>query len=241
MATDPSPETFLPLPDGGLPHPDCARRPGSARLLDHAGRRRAHRTAVQLSAGTLYSSIRRMLEQGLIEELSKSPDPVEHGRAAPLLPADALRPARRRRRSRAAQRPRAAGAGDGTGAGGLMHAATFYRALLRCYPAAFRESTASRCCSPSAINCTTRPAAYAARRSGRERRAMRWRSRPRSTGTCSSRIFVTRCARWPPGLASRRSRFCLSRSASAPTPPSSACGTACCGPRFPASSAPRSW
>src|SRR5206468_4459473 len=30
---------------------------------------------VQLSAGTLYSSIRRMLEQGLIEELAKSPDP----------------------------------------------------------------------------------------------------------------------------------------------------------------------
>jgi DNA-binding PadR family transcriptional regulator len=30
---------------------------------------------VQLSAGTLYSSIRRMLEQGLIEELAQSPDP----------------------------------------------------------------------------------------------------------------------------------------------------------------------
>ena len=30
---------------------------------------------VQLSAGTLYSSIRRMLEQGLIEELPESPDP----------------------------------------------------------------------------------------------------------------------------------------------------------------------
>ena len=30
---------------------------------------------VQLSAGSLYSSIRRMLEQGLIEELAKSPDP----------------------------------------------------------------------------------------------------------------------------------------------------------------------
>lgn len=29
---------------------------------------------VHLSAGTLYSSIRRMLEQGLIEELSESPD-----------------------------------------------------------------------------------------------------------------------------------------------------------------------
>jgi DNA-binding PadR family transcriptional regulator len=31
---------------------------------------------VQLSAGTLYSSIRRMLEQGLIAELSRSPDPA---------------------------------------------------------------------------------------------------------------------------------------------------------------------
>jgi DNA-binding PadR family transcriptional regulator len=30
---------------------------------------------MQLSAGTLYSSIRRMLEQGLIEELRESPDP----------------------------------------------------------------------------------------------------------------------------------------------------------------------
>src|SRR6266567_9624953 len=30
---------------------------------------------VQLSAGTLYSSIRRMLEQGLIDELAESPDP----------------------------------------------------------------------------------------------------------------------------------------------------------------------
>lgn len=30
---------------------------------------------MQLSAGTLYSSIRRMLEQGLIEELAESPDP----------------------------------------------------------------------------------------------------------------------------------------------------------------------
>jgi DNA-binding PadR family transcriptional regulator len=30
---------------------------------------------VRLSAGTLYSAIRRMLEQGLIEELNDSPDP----------------------------------------------------------------------------------------------------------------------------------------------------------------------
>ncbi len=31
---------------------------------------------VRLSAGTLYSAIRRMLEQGLIEELKDSPDPA---------------------------------------------------------------------------------------------------------------------------------------------------------------------
>src|SRR5580704_17409038 len=31
---------------------------------------------VRLSAGTLYSSIRRMLEQGLISELADSPDPT---------------------------------------------------------------------------------------------------------------------------------------------------------------------
>jgi DNA-binding PadR family transcriptional regulator len=31
---------------------------------------------VRLSAGTLYSAIRRMLEQGLIEELRESPDPA---------------------------------------------------------------------------------------------------------------------------------------------------------------------
>ncbi len=30
---------------------------------------------VRLSAGTLYSSIHRMLEQGVVEELRKSPDP----------------------------------------------------------------------------------------------------------------------------------------------------------------------
>jgi len=31
---------------------------------------------VRLSAGTLYSSIHRMLEQGLVEELRESPDPL---------------------------------------------------------------------------------------------------------------------------------------------------------------------
>ena len=46
--------------------------PGEERPQDVAGRTDGK---VQLSAGTLYSSIRRMLEQGVIEELRESPDP----------------------------------------------------------------------------------------------------------------------------------------------------------------------
>jgi len=75
MTNDPSPETFLPLPTAvfhiliALADRD---RHGYSIMQDVAARTE---TAVQLSAGTLYSSIRRMLEQGLIEELSKSPDP----------------------------------------------------------------------------------------------------------------------------------------------------------------------
>ena len=73
--TDASPDSLLPLPTAvfhiliALADRD---RHGYSIMQDVAAR--TERT-VQLSAGTLYSSIRRMLEQGLIEELSKSPDP----------------------------------------------------------------------------------------------------------------------------------------------------------------------
>jgi DNA-binding PadR family transcriptional regulator len=72
---DPKPESLLPLPTAvfhiliALADRD---RHGYSIMQDVAARTGG---AVQLSAGTLYSSIRRMLEQGLIEELSKSPDP----------------------------------------------------------------------------------------------------------------------------------------------------------------------
>ena len=75
MANDPRPETFLPLPTAvfhiliALADRD---RHGYSIMQDVAARTES---AVQLSAGTLYSAVRRMLEQGLIEELSKSPDP----------------------------------------------------------------------------------------------------------------------------------------------------------------------
>jgi DNA-binding PadR family transcriptional regulator len=72
---DPKPDSLLPLPAAvfhiliALADRD---RHGYSIMQDVAGRTDGK---VQLSAGTLYSSIRRMLEQGLIEELAESPDP----------------------------------------------------------------------------------------------------------------------------------------------------------------------
>jgi DNA-binding PadR family transcriptional regulator len=72
---DPKPEDLLPLPTAvfhiliALADQD---RHGYSIMQDVDARTGG---AVQLSAGTLYSSIRRMLEQGLIQELSESPDP----------------------------------------------------------------------------------------------------------------------------------------------------------------------
>ncbi|MGA3237967.1 MAG: PadR family transcriptional regulator [Bryobacteraceae bacterium] len=72
---DANPDSLLPLPTAvfhiliALADRD---RHGYSIMQDVAARTRGK---VQLSAGTLYSSIRRMLEQGLIEELAESPDP----------------------------------------------------------------------------------------------------------------------------------------------------------------------
>jgi DNA-binding PadR family transcriptional regulator len=72
---DSKPDSLLPLPTAvfhiliALADRD---RHGYSIMQDVASRTEGK---VQLSAGTLYSSIRRMLEQGLIEELAESPDP----------------------------------------------------------------------------------------------------------------------------------------------------------------------
>jgi DNA-binding PadR family transcriptional regulator len=72
---DPKPDSMLPLPAAvfhilvALADGD---RHGYSIMQDVAARTGGK---VQLSAGTLYSGIRRMLEQGLIEELAESPDP----------------------------------------------------------------------------------------------------------------------------------------------------------------------
>src|SRR5918992_3887787 len=73
--SDPDPGSFLPLPTAvfhiliALADRD---RHGYSIMQEVSARTDKK---VQLSAGTLYSSIRRMLEQGLIEELAESPDP----------------------------------------------------------------------------------------------------------------------------------------------------------------------
>jgi DNA-binding PadR family transcriptional regulator len=72
----PDPSSLLPLPTAvfhilvALADRD---RHGYSILQDVAARTGGK---VRLSAGTLYSSIRRMLEQGLVEELRDSPDPA---------------------------------------------------------------------------------------------------------------------------------------------------------------------
>ena len=75
MTADFKPDSLLPLPTAVF-HILIAladrERHGYSIMQDVATRTGG---AVQLSAGTLYSSIRRMLEQGLIEELAESPDP----------------------------------------------------------------------------------------------------------------------------------------------------------------------
>src|SRR5215831_6824547 len=73
--SDPKPDSLLPLPTAvfhiliALADRD---RHGYSIMQDVAARTE---NKVQLSPGTLYSSVRRMLEQGLIEELADSPDP----------------------------------------------------------------------------------------------------------------------------------------------------------------------
>ena len=72
--SDPHPDSLLPLPTAifhiliALADRD---RHGYSVMQEVAARTDGR---VKLSAGTLYSSIRRMLEQSLIEELSESPD-----------------------------------------------------------------------------------------------------------------------------------------------------------------------
>lgn len=75
MQSDPAPDGLLPLPTAAF-HILMALadedRHGYAIIQDVAARTRGE---VTLGPGTLYRSIQRMLEQGLIEELTERPAP----------------------------------------------------------------------------------------------------------------------------------------------------------------------
>jgi DNA-binding PadR family transcriptional regulator len=77
MAKEPGPESFLPLPPAVF-HILVAvadrERHGYAVMQDVAARTDG---ALKLSPGTLYGTIKRLLEDGLIQELDERPDP-EH-------------------------------------------------------------------------------------------------------------------------------------------------------------------
>jgi DNA-binding PadR family transcriptional regulator len=75
---EPDPQSLLPLPTASF-HILVALadrdRHGYAIMQDVAARTQGK---VHLGPGTLYSSIRRMLEQGLVEEVRENPDPENH-------------------------------------------------------------------------------------------------------------------------------------------------------------------
>ena len=141
--SDPSDEvqSFLPLPTAvfhilvALADRD---RHGYSIMQDVSARTDGK---VRLSAGTLYSAIRRMLEQGLIEELRDSPDPASDDERRRYYRLTRLRPDRGGGRSAAPQRHAEPGARDRTDSTKAvgMRAADVYRALLWCYPAQFRH------------------------------------------------------------------------------------------------------
>ncbi len=76
-SADPDPESFLPLPAAtfhilvALADRD---RHGYSIMQDVAARTGGK---VKLSPGTLYGAIRRLLEEGLIQELDERPDPAD--------------------------------------------------------------------------------------------------------------------------------------------------------------------
>ena len=130
-----TPDTLLPLPAAtfhilmALADDD---RHGYAIIQDVAARTNG---GVVLSAGTLYRSIQRMLEQGLLDELSERPAPELDDERRRYLPDHGVRSRRGAGRDRAPRvapppRPRERlPAGEG-----LMRA---YRLLLRLFPRPF--------------------------------------------------------------------------------------------------------
>ncbi len=143
------PSSLLPLPNAAF-HILLAvadeDRHGYAIIQDVAARTGG---ALKLSAGTLYRSIQRMLEQGLLVEPRSRPLPRARRRTPPLLPHHPVRP--RRGRSRIAAHGAARPHGPRPRLRpreGLMR---LYRALLHLYPASFRAEYGADLCALFAL------------------------------------------------------------------------------------------
>ncbi len=138
MATPPAQvQGFLPLPTAtfhilmALAEGD---RHGYAIIQDVEARTRGR---LRLSPGTLYRSVQRLLEQGLLSEPRTRPAPELDDERRRYYRVTALRPGGGARRGGAADGSRADGPGDrARAAAGVMRA---YRLLLRLYPVSFRR------------------------------------------------------------------------------------------------------
>ena len=95
---------------------------------------------VRLGSGTLYGSIKRMLDQGLIEETEERPGPGARRPASALLPPHCARTSGRRSRERAARDVGGCRDDAPTRAAAWRYRVTaLYRFVLRAYPARFRH------------------------------------------------------------------------------------------------------
>ena len=166
-------DSLLPPPGRDVPHPDGARRRRPARL------RRSSRTwppapdgELKLSAGTLYRSIQRMLEQGLIVEVARAPGARARRRAAAVLPDHALRNRGGARGGAPADRARPAGARQRLRAPGRRDA-PLPRAAAPLSRRRSAPSTATRCARSSRERRRDAAGPFAVSRSG-------WRRSPTS-------------------------------------------------------------
>ena len=220
-----------------LPHPAGAGRRRPPRLRDHPGRRpRAPAARCSSAPGTLYRSIQRMLEQGLIVETARAAGARAGRRAAPLLPDHAVRQPRwRGPRPRACtQLVRLARASGPRAGAGLM------RALPRApapaaRPRSAREYGDEMCARLRAAPRATRTGRVASARALDRRRSLdvAGMRRARAPRPPAPGPALRRRAAWRRARVSRSPRWRWPRSASAPPPPPSRSPTTCCSGRCP--------
>ena len=186
---------------------------------------------VTLSAGTLYRSIQRMLEQGLILETARAARARARRRAAAVLPHHPARPSRGARGGAAAGSSWSSWRGR-TASRRRGRDAALPRAAHCSIPSRSGPSTAARC-APSSSSGGAPPAGAAGPRDGLAERGRRASSstRPPCTGISRGRTCASPPAPSPARRASRSPRSWSSRSASAPTPPRSPSPTSSCSGR----------